>query len=147
MGSYEWLTPTKLPSSTKTPTSYKGSTCPLQITLLAGNQVFTCEPVATVHIQTIMLDLAFCLKWLSRTMCLPCKLCLFWQNQAAPKVTQVGRQDQVHIGTKDILRFSKLSFKIFLLCSSQDRCWEHFLIPINDRSIQCPPIPSGALKL
>lgn len=113
MGSYEWLTPTKLPSSTKTPTSYQGSTCPLQITLLAGNQVFTCEPVATVHIQTIMLDLAFCLKWLSRTMCLPCKLCLFWQNQAAPKVIQVGQQDQVHIGTKDILRFSKLSYKIF----------------------------------
>lgn len=43
-------------------TPYKGSTRPLQVTLLAGNQVLTCEPVETVHIQTIMLDLAFCLK-------------------------------------------------------------------------------------
>lgn len=62
MGSYEWLTPTKLPSFTKTPTSYKGSTWPLQITLLAGNQVLTYEPVGTILIQTIMLDLSFCLK-------------------------------------------------------------------------------------
>ena len=37
--------------------------------------------------------------------------------------------------------FSKPSFKIFLLCSSQDRCWGHFLIPINDGSIQRPRKP------
>lgn len=40
----------------------KGSTCPPQIAPLAGNQVFTCEPVETIHIQTLMMDLAFCLK-------------------------------------------------------------------------------------
>lgn len=44
-----------------------------------------------------------------------CKACLFWQNQATLKVTQLGQQGQVHMETKDILSSSEVSFNGFPL--------------------------------